>query len=33
VRVTGKKVDDLQEVIGMLKKEDMGIPLQFGNMK
>ena len=33
VRVTGKKVDDLQAVMGMLKNEDMGIPLQFGNMK
>ncbi len=33
VRVTGKKVDNLQAVMGMLKNEDMGIPLQFGNMK
>ena len=33
VRVTGKKLDDLQEVIAMLKKEDLGIPLQFVNMK
>lgn len=33
VRVTGKKIDDLQEVINMLKKEDLGIPLQFVNMK
>jgi uncharacterized protein YajQ (UPF0234 family) len=33
VRVTGKKIDDLQEVITMLKKEDLGIPLQFVNMK
>ena len=33
VRVTGKKIDDLQEVMAMLKKEDLGIPLQFTNMK
>lgn len=33
VRVTGKKIDDLQTVISMLKKEDLGIPLQFVNMK
>ena len=33
VRVTGKKIDDLQTVIEMLKKEDLGIPLQFVNMK
>jgi len=33
VRVTGKKIDDLQEVIAMLRKEDFGLPLQFINMK
>lgn len=33
VRVTGKKIDDLQEVMAMLRKEDLGIPLQFTNMK
>ena len=33
VRVTGKKIDDLQEVITLLKEEDLGIPLQFVNMK
>ena len=33
VRVTGKKIDDLQTVISMLKKEDHGIPLQYVNMK
>ncbi|MCL4540090.1 MAG: YajQ family cyclic di-GMP-binding protein [Bacteroidetes bacterium] len=33
VRVTGKKIDDLQEVIKMLKDEDFGVPLQFVNMK
>lgn len=33
VRVTGKKIDDLQEVIRHLKSKDFGIPLQFVNMK
>lgn len=33
VRVTGKKIDDLQAVIQHLKSKDMGIPLQFVNMK
>jgi len=33
VRVSGKKIDDLQEVIQHLKKKDFGIPLQFVNMK
>ena len=33
VRVSGKKIDDLQEVIQQLKKKDFGIPLQFVNMK
>jgi len=33
VRVTGKKIDDLQEVIKMLRGQDFGIPLQFVNMK
>lgn len=33
VRVTAKKIDDLQAVINMLKQEDMGIPLQFVNMR
>ncbi|WP_234567487.1 YajQ family cyclic di-GMP-binding protein [Rhodohalobacter sp. 614A] len=33
VRVSGKKIDDLQEVIQNLKKKDFGIPLQFVNMK
>ena len=33
VRVTGKKVDDLQAVIAAVKKEDLGLPLQFVNMK
>ncbi len=33
VRVTGKKIDDLQEVIALLRKSDLGLPLQFINMK
>ncbi|WP_295117259.1 YajQ family cyclic di-GMP-binding protein [uncultured Chitinophaga sp.] len=33
VRVTGKKIDDLQEVIALLKGANLGIPLQFVNMK
>ena len=33
VRVTAKKIDDLQAVIAMLKGQDLDIPLQFTNMK
>jgi len=33
VRVTGKKIDDLQEVIQLLKGKDFGIELQFINMR
>lgn len=33
VRVTGKKRDDLQETIGYLKTEDVGLPLQFDNFR
>lgn len=33
VRVTGKKIDDLQTVISFLKKENLDIPIQFVNMK
>lgn len=33
VRVTGKKIDDLQEVIQELKGKDLGIDLQFINMR
>ena len=33
IRVTGKKLDDLQEVIAKCKTGDFGIPLQFVNMK
>ena len=33
VRVTAKKIDDLQEVIQMLRSTKMPIPLQFINMQ
>jgi len=33
VRVSGKKIDDLQEVIQMLRTSQMPIPLQFINMQ
>lgn len=33
VRVTGKKRDDLQSVIALLKKADLGLPLQYVNFR
>lgn len=33
VRVTGKKIDDLQAVMSLLKQEITDLPLQFVNMK
>ena len=33
VRVSAKKIDDLQEVIQFLKGQDVGIELQFENMR
>ncbi|PCJ63112.1 MAG: YajQ family cyclic di-GMP-binding protein [Candidatus Hydrogenedentota bacterium] len=33
VRVTGKKIDDLQEIIELLKGKNLDIPLQYVNMK
>jgi uncharacterized protein YajQ (UPF0234 family) len=33
VRVTGKKRDDLQEVIQMLREEKLEIPLQYDNFR
>jgi len=33
LRVTGKKLDDLQAVMAMLREGNYGIPLQFVNMK
>lgn len=33
VRVTGKKIDDLQDVIKLCRESDLGIPLQYENMR
>ncbi len=33
VRVTGKKRDDLQETIALLKKSEIALPLQFENFR
>jgi uncharacterized protein YajQ (UPF0234 family) len=33
VRITGKKRDDLQEIIGLLRGQDFGLPLQFTNFR
>lgn len=33
IRVTGKKIDDLQEVIAACRGENFGVPLQYENMK
>ena len=33
LRVNGKKRDDLQAVIAMLKEENYGLPLQFNNFR
>ena len=33
VRITGKQIDDLQEIMRLLKEQDYDIPLQFVNMK
>jgi uncharacterized protein YajQ (UPF0234 family) len=33
IRVNGKKIDDLQEVIALCRSADFGIPLQYINMK
>ncbi len=33
VRITGKKIDDLQGIMRLLKEQDYKIPLQFVNMK
>lgn len=33
VRVQGKKIDDLQSVISLCRKEDFGQPLQYINMR
>jgi cyclic-di-GMP-binding protein len=33
VRVEGKQIDDLQQVIALLKEANLAVPLQFLNMK
>ena len=33
VRVTGKKRDDLQQVIALLRESQIGLPLQFTNFR
>jgi uncharacterized protein YajQ (UPF0234 family) len=33
VRVTGKKRDDLQQIIAMLKEAKLGLPLQYTNFR
>ena len=33
IRVTGKKIDDLQAVMALCREADHGLPLQFENMK
>ncbi|RLJ21810.1 YajQ family cyclic di-GMP-binding protein [bacterium endosymbiont of Escarpia laminata] len=33
VRVTGKKRDDLQQIITMLREADYGLPLQYQNFR
>jgi uncharacterized protein YajQ (UPF0234 family) len=33
VRVTGKKRDELQQIIALLKAEDLEQPLQFNNFR
>lgn len=33
IRVTGKKIDDLQDVIKLCRNASLGIPLQYENMR
>jgi cyclic-di-GMP-binding protein len=33
VRVTGKNIDDLQEVIKVLKEKDLGVEMQYVNFR
>ncbi|MFT5506786.1 MAG: hypothetical protein ACI8XC_004514 [Gammaproteobacteria bacterium] len=33
VRITGKKRDDLQTVMQMLREENLGLPLQYNNFR
>jgi len=33
VRVTGKKIDDLQSIMRLLREQNFDVPLQFNNLK
>lgn len=33
IRVTGKKIDDLQAIMAILKKQTLKVPVQFTNMR
>lgn len=33
VRISGKQIDDLQEIMRLLRGQDFGVPLQFVNLK
>jgi cyclic-di-GMP-binding protein len=33
LRITGKQIDDLQEIMRLLRDQDWGVPLQFVNLK
>jgi len=33
VRITGKKIDDLQQIMQLLREQEYEVPLQFNNMK
>jgi hypothetical protein len=33
VRVSSKKIDDLQKIMNLLRGKDVGLPIQFQNMK
>ncbi len=33
VRIVGKKIDDLQEIMQLLREQDYPVSLQFVNMK
>ena len=33
IRVAGKKRDDLQEAISLIRKAELGLPLQFKNFR
>ncbi|MGH1536969.1 MAG: YajQ family cyclic di-GMP-binding protein [Gammaproteobacteria bacterium] len=33
IRITGKKRDDLQKIMALLKEAELGLPLQFNNFR